>query len=100
MKSINPQEATQRQETTSQPQHPSPPNPDLNPSLSIDAPTDPIGSSSFADTSSEGQESIGKVMRVKKRDGSFEPVNVNKIINVVLACSTGLPEVDYMKVAT
>ena len=89
---INPAEATQRQDTEAQVQTP-------NPSLSIDAPTDPIGISSFADPSSE-QESIGKVMRVKKRDGSFEPVNVNKIINVVLACSTGLPEVDYMKVAT
>lgn len=41
-----------------------------------------------------------KVMRVKKRDLSFEPVNVNKIINVVLACSSGLKEVDPMKVAT
>ena len=41
-----------------------------------------------------------KVMRVKKRDNSFEPVNVNKIINVVLACSSGLNEVDPMRVAT
>ena len=41
-----------------------------------------------------------KIMRVKKRDGSLEPVNVNKIINVVLACSSGLDEVDPMRVAT
>ena len=41
-----------------------------------------------------------KIMRVKKRDDSFEAVNVNKIINVVLACSSGLKEVDPMKVAT
>ena len=41
-----------------------------------------------------------KMMRVKKRDGSLEPVNVNKIINVVLACSSGLEEVDPMRVAT
>ena len=41
-----------------------------------------------------------KIMRVKKRDQSFEPVNVNKIINVVLACSSGLKEVDPMRVAT
>ncbi|MDE0091752.1 MAG: ribonucleoside-diphosphate reductase subunit alpha [Oligoflexia bacterium] len=39
-------------------------------------------------------------MRVKKRDNSYEPVNVNKIINVVLACSSGLNEVDPMRVAT
>lgn len=41
-----------------------------------------------------------KIMRVKKRDGSFEPVNVNKIVNVALACSTGLHDVDPMRVAT
>lgn len=41
-----------------------------------------------------------KIMRVKKRDGSFEPVNVNKIVNVALACSTGLNDVDPMRVAT
>ena len=41
-----------------------------------------------------------KIMRVKKRDNSFEPVNVNKIINVVLACSSHLKEVDPMRVAT
>lgn len=45
-------------------------------------------------------ESSPKIMRVKKRDSSFEPVNVNKIINVVLACSSGLKEVDPMRVAT
>ncbi len=41
-----------------------------------------------------------KIMRVKKRDNSYEPVNVNKIINVVLACSSGLNDVDPMRVAT
>ncbi len=40
------------------------------------------------------------VMRVKKRSGSLEPVDVNKIVNVALACSTGLTEVDPMRVAT
>lgn len=45
-------------------------------------------------------DSAPKMMRVKKRDGSLEPVNVNKIINVVLACSSGLDEVDPMRVAT
>ena len=48
----------------------------------------------------EPQENGPKIMRVKKRDNSFEPVNVNKIINVVLACSSGLKEVDPMRVAT
>src|SRR4051812_18034398 len=39
------------------------------------------------------------VMRVRKRDGSLNPVDVNKIVNVVLACSPGLKEVDPMRVA-
>jgi ribonucleoside-diphosphate reductase alpha chain len=39
------------------------------------------------------------VMRVRKRDGSLQAVDVNKIVNVVLACSTGLKEVDPMRVA-
>jgi ribonucleoside-diphosphate reductase alpha chain len=46
----------------------------------------------------EGAESP-IVMRVKKRDGSVQPVDVNKIVNVVLACSNGLKEVDPMRVA-
>ena len=46
-------------------------------------------------------ESAGpKVMRVKKRNGDLEPVDVNKIINVVLACASQLKEVDPMRVAT
>lgn len=39
------------------------------------------------------------VMRVRKRDGTLQPVDVNKIVNVALACSTGLKEVDPMRVA-
>ena len=44
-------------------------------------------------------ESGPKIMRVKKRNGDLEPVNVNKIINVVLACASHLKEVDPMRVA-
>ena len=39
------------------------------------------------------------VMHVRKRDGTLQAVNVNKIVNVVLACSTSLKEVDPMRVA-
>ncbi|MCB0414367.1 MAG: ribonucleoside-diphosphate reductase subunit alpha [Bdellovibrionales bacterium] len=49
-------------------------------------------------TSTEDESPI--IMRVKKRDGSLQPVDVNKIVNVVLACSTGLKEVDPMRVAS
>ncbi len=47
-----------------------------------------------------GETHTHKIMRVMKRDGTLEPVDVNKIINVVLASSTGLAEVDPMRVAT
>ncbi|MEQ1665451.1 MAG: ribonucleotide reductase N-terminal alpha domain-containing protein, partial [Bdellovibrionales bacterium] len=39
-------------------------------------------------------------MRVKKRDGTLQAVDVTKIVNVVIACASGLKEVDPMRVAT
>ena len=39
-------------------------------------------------------------MRVKKRNGSLEPVNVNKIVNAVARASEGLLGVDPMVVST
>lgn len=39
------------------------------------------------------------VMRVRKRDGNLQAVDVNKIVNVTLACASGLKEVDPMRVA-
>jgi len=39
-------------------------------------------------------------MRVKKRAGDFEPVDVNKIVRAVSRCCVGLDEVDPMRVAT
>jgi ribonucleoside-diphosphate reductase alpha chain len=38
-------------------------------------------------------------MRVRKRNGSFEPVTVEKIIRAVERCSVGLASVDPMRVA-
>lgn len=51
-------------------------------------------------TSKIEDETGPHIMRVKKRDGKLEPVNVMKIVNVVIACSSGLKEVDPMRVAT
>ena len=48
----------------------------------------------------EDENATPKIMRVKKRDGSLHPVDVNKIVNVVFACSGGLKEVDPMHVAS
>ncbi len=39
-------------------------------------------------------------MRVRKRNGSWEPVDVNKIVRAVNRCCAGLPDVDAMRVAT
>jgi ribonucleoside-diphosphate reductase alpha chain len=62
--------------------------------LSIDTST-PIDTPKVNGEGAEGPI----VMRVRKRDGNLLPVDVNKIVNVVLACSTGLKEVDPMRVA-
>nr|WP_225937473.1 ribonucleoside-diphosphate reductase subunit alpha [Myxococcus sp. RHSTA-1-4] len=39
-------------------------------------------------------------MRVRKRNGSTEPVDLNKIVRAVGRCCVGLPRVDVMRVAT
>ena len=39
-------------------------------------------------------------MRVKKRNGSSEPVDVNKIVRAVNRCCAGLADVDALRVAT
>jgi ribonucleoside-diphosphate reductase alpha chain len=39
-------------------------------------------------------------MRVRKRNGSTEPVDVNKIVRAVERCSDGLDEIDPLRVAT
>lgn len=40
------------------------------------------------------------IMRVKKRDGSLEPVDVTKIVERVNRCCQGLTQVDPLRVAT
>lgn len=40
------------------------------------------------------------IMRVKKRDGSLEPVDVTKIVERVTHCCQGLTQVDPLRVAT
>ena len=39
-------------------------------------------------------------MRVKKRSGAFEPVDVNKIVRAIQRCCRGLERVDSMRIAT
>src|SRR5687768_6883331 len=42
----------------------------------------------------------GVMMRVRKRNGDLEPVDVNKIVRAVQRCAVNLPGVDVMRVAT
>ncbi len=39
-------------------------------------------------------------MRVRKRNGSFEPVDINKIVRAISRCCAGLTNVDVMRIAT
>jgi ribonucleoside-diphosphate reductase alpha chain len=43
---------------------------------------------------------MSTTMRVNKRNGSLEPVDVNKIVRAVGRCSQGLTQVDALRVAT
>jgi ribonucleoside-diphosphate reductase alpha chain len=43
---------------------------------------------------------LGTQMRVRKRDGSLEAVDLNKIVRAVARCADGLDNVDSMRVAT
>jgi ribonucleoside-diphosphate reductase alpha chain len=44
--------------------------------------------------------SAGTTMRVRKRNGDFEVVDVNKIVRAVQRCADGLAGVDPMRIAT
>ncbi|MEQ1921601.1 MAG: ribonucleoside-diphosphate reductase subunit alpha [Pyrinomonadaceae bacterium] len=39
-------------------------------------------------------------MQVKKRNGSLEPVDINKIVRAISRCTDTLPNVDVMRIAT
>ena len=47
---------------------------------------------------SDGTAAVG--MQVQKRDGSKQTVDVNKIVRAVERCSSELPGVDPMRIAT
>ncbi|HEY2408551.1 MAG TPA: ribonucleoside-diphosphate reductase subunit alpha [Polyangiaceae bacterium] len=58
-----------------------------------------LTSESFSQSFSEAAAEQATAMRVQKRDGSFEPVDVNKIVRAVSRCAIGLARVDAMRVA-
>ncbi len=46
------------------------------------------------------EETAQTQMRVTKRNGSGEPVDINKIVRAISRCCPGLPNVDSMRIAT
>lgn len=58
----------------------------------------PSGASAQPFPSDEGLPQSS--MRVRKRSGASEPVDVNKIVRAVNRCCGGLPDVDALRVAT
>ena len=50
------------------------------------------------ETTPQAAQSVG--MRVKKRNGGLEPVDLNKIVKAVSRCCEGLSEVDPLRIAT
>ena len=46
------------------------------------------------------ESNLAHAMRVKKRDGTLEPVDVTKIVERVNRCGQGLGQVDPLRVAT
>src|SRR3954469_944773 len=53
----------------------------------------------IASTSTE-KDAAAPTMSVRKRNGSLEAVDVNKIVRAVTRCGQGLASVDVLKVAT
>ncbi len=46
------------------------------------------------------EEPAQTTMRVAKRNGSLEPVDINKIVRAISRCCVNLPSVDAMRIAT
>ena len=64
--------------------------------------TDDRGTTLLSAAGAQGDENttVPTGMQVKKRNGAFEPVDLNKIVNAVARCAEGLLNVDAMRVAT
>jgi len=51
-------------------------------------------------TAKQSEETTQTTMRVRKRNGNFEPVDINKIVRAISRCTPNLPNVDVMRIAT
>jgi ribonucleoside-diphosphate reductase alpha chain len=59
-----------------------------------------LSSIAYAEPNRQSMESAPTAMRVRKRNGNLEPVDVNKIVRAVARCCAGLQHVDSIRVAT
>jgi len=51
-------------------------------------------------TARQTEETTQTTMRVRKRNGSFEPVDINKIVRAISRCCYNLQSVDTLRIAT
>ena len=54
----------------------------------------------FVATARQAEETAQTTMRVTKRNGGHEPVDINKIVRAISRCTPSLPNVDVMRIAT
>lgn len=54
----------------------------------------------YTATAMQSDETTQTTMRVRKRNGNFEPVDINKIVRAISRCTPNLPNVDVMRIAT
>lgn len=55
---------------------------------------------SSATAARQSEEATPTSMRVKKRNGNFEAVDINKIVKAIARCCYGLKSVDALRIAT
>lgn len=48
----------------------------------------------------QAEEATQTTMQVRKRNGSLEPVDINKIVKAISRCTYNLPNVDTLRIAT
>jgi len=68
--------------------------------MSVQSPESALPAISLVPPAPKPEPEVRTAMRVCKRNGSFELVDVNKIVRAVARCCVGLAEVDAMRVAT
>jgi ribonucleoside-diphosphate reductase alpha chain len=62
--------------------------------------TTKIMDTAFSSTAATRQLETQTTMQVRKRNGSLEPVDINKIVRAISRCTAGLLNVDVMRIAT